>query len=108
MSDFEAEYIDVVLNREYAFGDISKTNILRIFEPRASVLGKSFKDDEARNTYLVEELRKNTFAIVDGTPFEIGKKINIFDVLGIKDGAKYQTAFKNLIDGDVDGEQDPK
>lgn len=101
---FEAEYIDVELKREYAFGDISKTNVLRIYEPNASFLGKSFKDEEARNTYLVEELKKNTFAIVDGKEFEIGKKVNIFEILGLKDGTKYQNAFKSLIED----EQDPK
>lgn len=105
---FEAEYIDVTLKREYAFGDISKTNVLRIYEPSASFLGKSFKDEEARNVYLVEELRKNTFAIVDDKEFEISKKVNIFDVLSFKDGNKYQNAFKKLIDVDIEDEQDPK
>lgn len=107
---FEAEYKDVKLTKARNFPDIGVSDTLRVFEPTASFTAKSYKDDEARQNAVINEMRKNTFILVEGKdiPLELSKKENILDWLSPKDGQRLQKAFGSFFIEEDEETQDPK
>lgn len=109
---FEAEYIDVKLTKLRKFPDIGYSDTLRVFEPTASFTAKSYKDDEARQNAVINEMKKNTFILLpdNETPLELDKKVNILDFISPKDGQRLQKAFGDFFieDDDKEETQDPK
>jgi hypothetical protein len=107
---FEAEYIDVTLTKARNFADLGTSDTLRVFEPTASFTAKSYKDDEARQNAVINEMKKNTFVVIDGTAQEFDKKLNILDYISPKDGQRLQKAFGSFFIEDDENEEsnDPK
>jgi hypothetical protein len=107
---FEAGYTDVELTKVRKFPDIGESDTLRVFEPTASFTAKSYKDDEARQKAVINEMKNNTFVLLDNTAIELDKKLNILDYISAKDGQRLQKAFGDFFieDDDKEENQDPK
>jgi hypothetical protein len=91
---FKPEYVDVQLSRMTTFDGIGDSDTLRVFEPSSSLNMRTYKDDEARQTAIINEMRKNIFILLNGDmPIEPDKKTNIFDYISIRDGKKIEKAF---------------
>lgn len=105
---FEAEYTDVKLTKERDFPEIGKSDTLRVFEPTAGLMDKTFRDDEARQIAVRDMLRKNTFVLFNGTAIELNKKLSIFDFISFKEGRKLENNFEKLLVDEEETEQAPK
>ena len=106
---FDAEYIDVKLTKVRKFPDIGESDTLRVFEPTASFTARAYKDDEARQNAVINEMKKNTFILLpdNDTPLEVDKRVNILDYISATDGQRLQKAFGDFFIREEE-EQAPK
>ena len=94
---FEAEYIDITLAKERSFGEIGRTDTLRVFEPTPSFIDKPHKDDDSRARGIRAKMKKNTFAVINGRVEELPPKVDLFECISVPEFNKIEQAFLKLM-----------